>query len=111
MIQFTVAGALAAALSLPGTFGFAQEPSPLTDSYWHDQQPTQHPLNAPRKSFSRNLYGIMLPPGTLPEETSDATARLHSGPREHGGIGAGGAGAATDNAGDRLLTDRDAEPN
>jgi hypothetical protein len=26
----------------------------------------------------------------------------YRGPREHGGMGAGGAGAATDNAGDRL---------
>jgi hypothetical protein len=37
------------------------------------------------------------------QEITDATARLHGGPRERGGVVACGVVAATDDASDRLL--------
>src|SRR5215831_7582841 len=40
---------------------------------------------------------------SLAQEITDATARLHGGPREHGGVVARGVVAANDNAGNRLL--------
>jgi len=49
MSKFAIAGALGAALSFPGTFGFAQEAPPVHRGDWpihkgHNYQPTQDDL-------------------------------------------------------------------